>query len=354
MRQFFILVPSLIPTGPSKGAVALANAIAKSRPVTLVSLKAGFGARPPLDSRVKEVSLAKERGYLRRLLVLKALLREAGGREKVAVVSFCFSGDGVNLFCRKEAVTCSSVRGNLFSNYRMDHGIVGLVAAFVHMVCLRGFDLVLAMSEAMAAQIKPYLGRRPEIVGNFVDEEFLEAFRFQGKKEGPLRFVFLASLSSRKQPLLLIEAMASLRARGKDVRLDMIGKGKLKEKSWQAVERLGLSENVAIHGQIDHPYELLAQADAMVLPSLSEGVSRASLEALHLGVPCVLRDVDGNAELIQNGVNGRLFGRNEDLADAMLAAAEESRQREGGGSLLPEAFRQENAARRTIELVESL
>ena len=40
----------------------------------------------------------------------------------------------------------------------------------------------------------------------------------------------------------------------------------------------------------------------MVLPSFSEGTSRAALESLFLGVPIILRDVDSNKDLIDNNL----------------------------------------------------
>ena len=61
--------------------------------------------------------------------------------------------------------------------------------------------------------------------------------------------------------------------------------------------------------------------DCLVLPSLTEGVSRASLEALYLGVPCVMRNVDGNSELIKEGENGVLFDSDEQLSSAMIKCA---------------------------------
>ena len=91
----------------------------------------------------------------------------------------------------------------------------------------------------------------------------------------------------------------------------------------------------------------------MVLPSLSEGLSRASLEALYLGVPCVLRAVDGNAELIREGVNGTLFRETASLAGAMMATAAWSRARTGKrDSLLPENYRQQSAVRKYLALLE--
>jgi glycosyltransferase involved in cell wall biosynthesis len=90
-----------------------------------------------------------------------------------------------------------------------------------------------------------------------------------------------------------------------------------------------------------------------VLPSLSEGAARACLEALHLGVPCVVREVDGSAELIRPGVNGELFTRDGELAGAIGRVV--SRPREPGvrHSLLPDGNRQQACARAFLDLVES-
>jgi glycosyltransferase involved in cell wall biosynthesis len=120
---------------------------------------------------------------------------------------------------------------------------------------------------------------------------------------------------------------------------------------------LGLSRRVKIYGYSTYNQVVvpLQAADVFVLPSFSEGIARAALEALHLGVPCVLRDVDGNRELIRPRHNGALFTRNEDLPDAVRAAAAiavtpNGRSRE---SLLPDAFRQKSAVDKYLHLVES-
>jgi len=96
----------------------------------------------------------------------------------------------------------------------------------------------------------------------------------------------------------------------------------------------------------------LARAEALVLPSLSEGISRAVLEALQLGVPVVLRDVDGNRAVVSDGRNGRLFGDPADLPAAILAASG-LRRTGDGGSLLPPTFRQAPCAQAFLELAEA-
>lgn len=136
--------------------------------------------------------------------------------------------------------------------------------------------------------------------------------------------------------------------------LDVIGAGPLMQELVAEVRDLGLEDVVKFYGHLIDPYPLVAKADVFVLPSLSEGISRAALEALHLGVPCVLRKVDGNAELIQDGVNGILFDTDNALAEAMrLAATLSRRDNDNRSSLLPSGFRQREAACCFLKLVDS-
>lgn len=354
MRHIFILIPSLHPTGPVKGAYALANAMVRERKLTLVTLKPGPGVDAPLDPRVALVSLADvEGGWRARLAAYRALLENAGGRSRVASVSFCLSADILNRFCKRQAVTCASVRGNLLRNYHHDYGLQGIPLAMGHLFALGGFDHVVAMSETMARQVCFYARKNPVVISNFVDEAVLEPYRVPLSLGGRLRFVFLASLNTRKQPLLPLRAIHELHRRGLKVSLDVIGSGPLQGLVEAEVARLNLAGSVELHGHLRDPHAIVSRAHAMILPSLSEGVSRAVLEALHLGVPCVLRAVDGNAELIRPGNNGVLFQHDKELPDAMLVAADIARKTgDRQTSLLPQVCRQAAASRLYLELVE--
>ena len=208
MRRVFVLVPSLQRTGPVIGAASLANALSSICDVTLVTLKGGTGAAPHIDRRVRVVSLSAHRGWAARVKAYRALLQEGGGRSQTASLSSCFSADMVNAMCGSLAFTCASVRGNLPMNYRFDYGAAGMPLAAVHLTCLRACDAVVVMTNAMAEQVRPYIGTDPEVIGNFVDESHLEPYRAQRSGDGPLRFVFLGSLTERKQPLMLLDAIS--------------------------------------------------------------------------------------------------------------------------------------------------
>jgi glycosyltransferase involved in cell wall biosynthesis len=68
--------------------------------------------------------------------------------------------------------------------------------------------------------------------------------------------------------------------------------------TYEGVKFLGLREDIPA---------LLKETDIFVLPSHSEGLSNALMEAMASGCACIASDVGGNAFLIQNGISGFLF-----------------------------------------------
>jgi glycosyltransferase involved in cell wall biosynthesis len=87
----------------------------------------------------------------------------------------------------------------------------------------------------------------------------------------------------------------------------------LKEK----VARLSL-HNIRFAGRCDEVPARLAESDVFFMPSLSEGLSVALLEACRAGLPLLCTDVGSNREVLEDGVNGRLVSVGDGPA---LAAA---------------------------------
>lgn len=348
LQSLFILVPSFSPAGPIKGAIALGNALAPDHEVTLVAIKSGPGADAPIDPRVRTLVLADQAGSrLRQFFAYRQVLKQAEPGT-VGAISFCLSADVFNALCGDLATTLSSVRGNLPMNYRLDYGPLGTALGYAHLFGLRRMNAVVAMNEPMAGQICRMTGRAAPIVGNFLDESPLEAFRQSFDTKVVPSIAFLGSLSVRKQPLELIRALATAQVPG-DCSLQILGDGPMRPHCEAEVARLGLGGRVIFHGAVANPFKILAGTDCLVMPSLSEGTARAALEALYLGVPVVARDADGNRELVTPGVNGVLFGDNAGLPGAIAAGIALSRKLGASDkqrpNLLPEHNRQHpNAA----------
>jgi glycosyltransferase involved in cell wall biosynthesis len=73
----------------------------------------------------------------------------------------------------------------------------------------------------------------------------------------------------------------------------------------QAVE-LGIEHAVSFLGLRNDVPNVLAALDLFVLPSLSEGLSVALLEAMSAAVPVIASRVGGNPEIVQDGLTGLL------------------------------------------------
>ena len=73
----------------------------------------------------------------------------------------------------------------------------------------------------------------------------------------------------------------------------------------------GVAERVHFLGSLDHTLlpVVLSAADAMVLPSASEGLANAWVEALACGCPLVISDAGGAFELMTTPEAGRIVAR---------------------------------------------
>jgi glycosyltransferase involved in cell wall biosynthesis len=352
-KNYCLLIPSLIPSGPVKGAIAFANAIAHKRTVKIISLKAAYNSnwKPNINPQVECICLAEMcSSWFSKRNTLKHIFVNLGGKKKLVSISMCFSADFMNLFCSAFASTFSSVRGNLPINYRMDFGFLGLLLSYFHLFLLRSFNHVAVMSDCMANQVSPYLSKNPIVIGNFIDELPLERFRHTYISCEKFKYIFVGSLTERKQPLLLLESINVLLNEGFNVCLDIVGTGPLEPDLREFISKNNLSFHVTLHGHVDVPYPLMSQSDAFVLPSLSEGIPRAALESLHLGLPCILRNVDGNHEFITPAVNGDLFTNNENLLPVMKKLIKNPLR--VNHSLLPPGFRQIEEVTKVLNYLE--
>lgn len=351
--KIFILIPSLSPVGPVKGAIALANQLATNNEVILVSIKSGLGASAHIDARVNLVSLYEHASTIfSKAKIYRSFFKHSVEGQVVVSLSMGFSADFINYFCKGLALIVSSVRGNLPVNYKLDYGNKGLLLAYFHLFMLRRFDLVTAMTKEMSNQIRKFTKREPEIIGNFIDETALLPYLAVPKPlNKKINFVFVGSLTIRKCPLLLIDTVKILRDRSFDVSLDILGDGPLRNQVLSRINDHDLNDVTIVHGQVENPFRKIRNASVFVLPSLSEGVSRAAMEALFLGTPVVIRAVDGNHALIKDGFNGTMFKDDDELVDAMLRAvnlhADDKTQ-----NFLPNHYRQSTETNKFLKLME--
>ena len=104
----------------------------------------------------------------------------------------------------------------------------------------------------------------------------------------------------------MVEALGRLKSEGilGDAHWHLIGDGDDFESVKMSICEKGLSDNVTMYGQKQNPLALLSQMDLFVLTSRYEGKPVSVMEALALGIPCLVTAYASSAEQISHGVNG--------------------------------------------------
>lgn len=162
-------------------------------------------------------------------------------------------------------------------------------------------SLVTAVSQATADQLVRSFGVSPakiKVAHPGVPEEFLDV-ESEDRERGPLRILYLGSMSNEKNPMAALAAVGMME---RPATLRMVGDGPM----------LGLIEAESARSrfplQVTGPAvdvrDDLRWADALVLTSRTEGLPGVILEASAAGVPVVAFGVGGVSEAVEEGVTG--------------------------------------------------
>lgn len=140
-------------------------------------------------------------------------------------------------------------------------------------------------------------------------------------------FVNIALLNPIKRHDLLIDAIAICQKLGrKDITLTIVGEGAERARLQQRIMSLGLGDHVHLKGMVPRGQipALLRAHDAFVLSSDYETFGVVAAEALALGVPCVVTNCGGPAEIVASPEDGYAVrtGDAQAFAEAMIKLAD--------------------------------
>ena len=124
-----------------------------------------------------------------------------------------------------------------------------------------------------------------------------------------------------KNHKLLLACMPQLLAMHPSLKVVLVGEGPLRDELSAFAHSLAVSDHVVHAGAHADVSKLLPALDVFVLPSRTEGLSIALLEACAAGLPIVATAVGGNPEIITDGHTGQLI-ESED-AEALFSVLHE-------------------------------
>jgi glycosyltransferase involved in cell wall biosynthesis len=204
---------------------------------------------------------------------------------------------------------------------------------------------------------------RIQLCYNGIDLETFRAAEAPRPPElAPDSFVIgvVCALRPEKGLSTLLEAFARVRRLRAGMKLAIVGDGPMLEPLQAKARALGIREDCVFARATFEVTEWLRAMDIFVLPSLSEALSNALMEAMACGCPVVASNVGGNPELVRNGETGLLFkpGDVERLAVALQVLVENQSLRErladAGAKFVQERFSIRASAERMGEIYEQL
>lgn len=171
---------------------------------------------------------------------------------------------------------------------------------------ISSFDAIITMGTRAVAFFR----------GQGIDTHFhvvsggIDSHRFYAE-EAPrsIDLILTGRLVPIKRMDVFLEAVQRVAERLPDVRVAIVGNGRLRTELEQMTGALGIGGNVTFAGHQDNVHDWLRRAKIFVLTSDSEGLSLSMMEAMMSGLPVVVSDVGDLGDLVESGVNGYLVPR---------------------------------------------
>jgi glycosyltransferase involved in cell wall biosynthesis len=141
----------------------------------------------------------------------------------------------------------------------------------------------------------------------------------------PETVLFLGRLDSQKGLDVALDAWTRVATRRPTARLVLAGDGPARTALEARARELGIADRVRFLGTRPDPERLLQASQVFILPSRSEGMSNALLEAMATGVACVASQIGGNSDLLEHALTGLLTPPEEatTLAEALCTLLED-------------------------------
>lgn len=251
--------------------------------------------------------------YLRRVLQIKRILGNVARSSEAAILRAPsgFADHLVEEFIDRQhpyALEVVSDPWDIFSPGVIRHPLRAYFRARFSRVlkrqCTASFATAYVTKEALQRR---YPSRPDAFRANYSDVELGdEAFALNPRNRcpagRPVRLIMVGSLAQLyKGPDVLLDAIRICTGQGLDLRLVLVGGGKYRAHLEGMVTGLGLGERVCFAGELSPGKEVRAkldETDLFILPSRTEGLPRAMIEAMAQALPCIGSRVGGIPELL--------------------------------------------------------
>lgn len=278
------VIDSLQVGGTENQFLALLPDLARDHEVVLVTL--GDDDRPDLDelaiSKRYRLGFFGPRSLPRSLLRLRRIL--AAEKPDIVRSQLYWSGITARLATPRSVPLIFSIHSTMsadgYANSR--------ASLWLEKLTYRDRHGLISVSEYALDDFSRHVGLkgRADVMTNFVAPEFLAHQRPRRAFVPSLRLVAVGNLKPVKNFGYLLSALREL---PRDVQLDIYGEGAERASLERQIAQSGVSARLM--GARSAMWEVLADYDLFVMPSLYEGCPNAAIEAMAVGLPLLLSDI---------------------------------------------------------------
>jgi glycosyltransferase involved in cell wall biosynthesis len=329
-NRIALFVPTLLGGGAERAMANLAIELSKRGiPIDLVLVKAEGPYMSELPSRVRVVDLNASR----LLTAFSGLVRYLYQERPRIILSAMYHANVTALLAvflsRSQVPVIVCEHSTATVSFDQNPGFTTSVLKVLMGLMYPRARHIVAVSKGVADDLGKILGIEARLISVIPNPVVSENILLLSKQQlsHPWFFnksipVILAAgrLTAAKDFETLLRAFAKARQK-RQLRLMILGEGELRSKLEVLIEKLGLVEDVELHGFVGNPFVFMRRAAIFVLSSRWEGLPSVLIEAMACGVPVVSTDCQsGPAEILENGKWGRLVpvGDDEALALAIL------------------------------------
>ncbi|MEW9052622.1 MAG: glycosyltransferase [Neobacillus sp.] len=177
-------------------------------------------------------------------------------------------------------------------------------------------DITISVSESLAVSLKEtgWVKHPITIYNPIVSDSMLGISKVRSRFNSTLKLACMGWISPVKGFDVAIKALVEIR-KSIPATLTIIGASNNENYFSQLKEQInkhGLDNYVLFSGSVDDPFEILDQMDIFLLPSRSEALPTALIEAMAIGIPVIASDCNfGPREILQDGLYGSLVPIND-------------------------------------------
>jgi glycosyltransferase involved in cell wall biosynthesis len=240
----------------------------------------------------------------------------------------------------------------------------------LNMMLGRFTDLVIAVAEPVKDDIIRY-DRVPEekvtVLENGIDVDRFdialtkkEAKERLGLRDTDFVLGCVARLEEQKGHTYMLKTVSMLKKSGYNFKLLLAGSGRLEELLRRECIDLGIESDTVFLGTRHDIPELYRAMDIYLMSSLWEGRSLSIMEAMAAGLPTVVTEVGGSADIVDNGRCGLLVPPKDPqaMADAIIKLYSSSGKRneltENGKERARKLYSSDAMTKKLEELYEGL